>query len=374
MMANFLKSGLFCALGMNMLLTMGAGGSAATSQAARPTIVTTTATGAQNGAVVASLSTATAGATIHYTLEGSTPTSASQIYEAPFLVASNLTVKAIATLTGAKDSEVATQTFKSNIAPGTLVWSDEFANSTGAKKAPSASVWTYDTGNNSGWGNSELEVYCAFGSAASPCSSSVPNAFVAPGGGLKIVAEEPSSGVYTSARMKTQGLFSFQYGRIEIKAEVPESQGFWPAFWLMGNNISTVGWPGCGEMDVLERVDAAGTPDWNAGSVHGTSFTGINIGTKFYFPTGQTAATAHTYGMIWRKGSVAYYVDNATKPYATFTPSNISSFGGSVWPFDTGPNYIILNLAVGGSWPGNPAASTPFPSMMKVEYVRVYAN
>jgi beta-glucanase (GH16 family) len=376
-MTNLTESGfqfVLCAVSILLVGGRGATATVSTPQTATPTISITTTTGAQNGAVVASLSTITSGATIHYTLDGTTPTTSSQVYEAPFLVASNLTVKAIATLSGSTDSSVVTKAFKPNIAPGTLVWSDEFANSTSAKKAPDASVWTYDTGNDSGWGNSELEVYCAYGSTVTPCSRTTLNAYVAPGGGLKIVAEEPSRGVYTSARMKTQGLFSFQYGRVEIKAEVPESQGFWPAFWLMGNNISTIGWPGCGEMDVLERVDAAGSPDWNAGSIHGTGVTGINIGTKYYFPKGQTAATAHTYGMIWRKGSVEYYVDDETKPYATSTPSNFNSFSGSVWPFDTGPNFIILNLAVGGSWPGNPTASTPFPSTMKVDYVRVYAN
>jgi beta-glucanase (GH16 family) len=197
---------------------------------------------------------------------------------------------------------------------------------------------------------------------------------VAPGGGLNIVAEEPSTGVYTSARMKTEGQFSFQYGRIEVKASVPEAQGFWPAFWLLGNNINTVSWPACGEMDVLERIDAAGTPDWNAGSIHGTGFTGSNLGADYDFPTGQTAATPHTYGMIWSKGSVAYYIDDPAKPYATFTPSSISSFSGSVWPFDAGPNFIIINLAIGGGWPGSPNSSTPFPSTMQVDYVRIYAN
>jgi beta-glucanase (GH16 family) len=343
-----------------------------TSTAATPTISTSTTTGAQNGAVVASIS-ALPGATIYYTLDGSTPTTSSQVYEAPFLVASNLTVNAIAVLSGDTDSSVATQTFTPDIASGTLVWSDEFANSTSANAAPNSSVWTYDTGN-SGWGNSELENYCAYGSTTSPCSSSTPNAFVAPGGGLNIVAEEPSTGVYTSARMKTEGQFSFQYGRIEVKASVPEAQGFWPAFWLLGNNINTVSWPACGEMDVLERIDAAGTPDWNAGSIHGTGFTGSNLGADYDFPTGQTAATPHTYGMIWSKGSVAYYIDDPAKPYATFTPSSISSFSGSVWPFDAGPNFIIINLAIGGGWPGSPNSSTPFPSTMQVDYVRIYAN
>ena len=174
--------------------------------------------------------------------------------------------------------------------------------------------------------------------------------------------------------MKTQGLFSFQYGRFEVKAKLPEAQGFWPAGWLLGSNITAVNWPVCGEMDVMERVGTAGTPDSNAGSIHGTGFTGSNIGTQYDFPGGQTAADWHTYGMIWSKGNVAYYIDDPTKPYATFTPSSISNFNGSVWPFDTGANFIILNLAIGGGWPGNPDATTPFPSEILVDYVRIYTN
>jgi beta-glucanase (GH16 family) len=341
-----------------------------TTPAAAPTITTTA---AQNGAVVASLATTTSGATIYYTLDGSTPTDTSQIYQAPFLVASNLTVKAIATAPGDSASGVFSQSFTPNIASGTLVWSDEFANSTSANAQPNLLNWTYDTGGG-GWGNGELEDYCGWGSNASPCDPTNPNAYVGTDGYLHIVAEQPSAGVYTSARLKTEGLFSFQYGRLEFRSQVPEAQGFWPAEWLLGNNINTINWPGCGEMDVQERVDAAGTPDWNAGSIHGTGFTGGNIGTTFNFPSGQTAAQWHTYGMIWSPGSVAYYVDDPAAPYATFTPSSISGFGGAIWPFDTGPNFIIMNLAVGGGYPGNPTPSTPFPSEMLVDYVRIYTN
>jgi len=378
-MAESMKSAFRFALCVSVVLLAGCGGGGGTNtvttvQAAAPTISAATTANTQNGAQMVTLATTTSGATIYYTIDGTTPTTSSIVYEAPFLVASNLTINAIAAVSGDTNSSVATKTFAHNIASGTLVWSDEFANSTSANAQPNSLVWTYDTGNNSGWGNGELETYCAWGSTATPCSTTTPNAFVAPGGGLNIVAENPSSGVYTSARMKTEGLFSFQYGRIEIQASVPEAQGFWPAFWLMGNNIDTVNWPACGEMDVVERINTASTPDWNAGSIHGTGFTGSNLGKDFDFPTGQTAATLHTYGMIWSKGSVAYYVDDHTSPYATFTPSSISSFSGAVWPFDNGPNFIILNLAVGGSWPGSPDSSTPFPSKMQVNYVRVYTN
>jgi beta-glucanase (GH16 family) len=343
----------------------------ANSQAAAPTISTSS---ALNRALVASLASATPGATIHYTVDGSTPTSSSQIYQAPFLVASNLTINAIAMAPGDANSTVTTQSFAPNIPAGTLVWSDEFANSTGSNTQPNPLVWTYDIGAN-GWGNGELEIYCAWNSSIKPCSTSTPNAYVGTDGYLHILAEQPSAGVYTSARLKTQGLFSFQYGRIEFRAQVPEAQGLWPAAWLMGNSIATVNWPACGEMDVLERVNAATTPDWNRGSIHGAGFTGGNLGTTYKFPPGQTAAGWHTYGMIWNKGSVAYYVDNPAQPFATYTPSSISSLDRAVWPFDSGQaNFIILNLAVGGSWPGSPISSTPFPAELLVDYIRIYTN
>ncbi len=120
-----------------------------------------------------------------------------------------------------------------------------------------------------------------------PCSTTNPSAYVGTDGYLHIEAQQPSGGVYTSARLKSQGLFSFQYGRFEVRALVPEAQGFWPAVWLLGNNITMVDWPACGEMDVLERVNAAKMPDWNEGSIHGTGFTGgTGLGTMFNFPAG----------------------------------------------------------------------------------------
>jgi beta-glucanase (GH16 family) len=325
--------------------------------------------GPQNGAAVVSLTSATPGSVIYYTLDGSTPTTSSQVYQAPFLVASNLTVKAIAVAPGDAASGAVSQSFTPNIASGTLVWSDEFSNSTSANAQPNPAVWTYDTGN-SGFGNSELENYCAWGSSLAPCNTASPNAYVGTDSALHLVAHQPSSGVYTSARLKTQGLFSFQYGRIEARILLPEEQGMWPAFWLLGNNIATIDWPACGELDVMEHIDG-GNPlsegfDWVQGSIHGTN---LNGGIQ-YHPAGFSAAAWHTYGMIWTKGQIQYYVDSPTNIYATFTPSTQTG----TWPFDDGPEFILLNLAVGGSWPGNPDATTTFPAAMMVDYVRVYSN
>src|SRR5208337_1642751 len=160
--------------------------------------------------------------------------------------------------------------------------------STGANAQPDPTVWTYDTGNW-GWGNNELEDYCAWGSSLSPCDPANPNAYIGTDNALHVVARKPSNAVYTSARMKSQGLFSFLYGRLEVRASVPEGQGFWPAIWMLGSNVDVVNWPACGELDMVERVNAAASPDWNAGSIHGTGFTGDNLGTRYNFPAGQTA-------------------------------------------------------------------------------------
>ena len=329
-------------------------------------------TAAQNGAVILAITSSSSGAVVHYTIDGSAPTGSSPAYQAPMLISSSLTINAIATASGVTSS-VATWTPAVTVAPGALVWSDEFSNTTGANAQPNPAVWTYDTGSG-GWGNQELEDYCGWGSTASPCDPANPNVYVGTDGNLHIVAEQPSSGVYTSARMKSQGLFSVLYGRIEARIMAPEAQGFWPAFWMLGNSIVTDQWPACGEIDIQERVDAAGNPDWNAGSIHGTGFTGANLGSQYHFPSGQTASAWHTYGMIWKPGSIQFYIDDPGNVYGSYTPASLASFPGAAWPFDSGnAQFLIVNLAVGGSWPGNPTGSTPFPSQTLVDYVRAYA-
>ncbi|MDR3762796.1 MAG: family 16 glycosylhydrolase [Acidobacteriota bacterium] len=341
------------------------GGGGTTSQAATPVIATAA---ALNGAVIVTLSDSTSGAAIYYTVDGATPTTSSPRYIAPFLLSSDATVKALAVASGDTNSSVASQAFTLGIASGTLVWSDEFANSTTANAAPSTTTWTYDTGAG-GWGNSELETYCAYGSTTSPCDASNPNVYVGTDGYLHILARNPSSSVYTSARMKTQGLFSTSYGRIEARIKMPEGQGLWPAFWTLGNSESTVGWPACGEQDIMEHINAP-SPDWIAGSLHGTN---MDLSTQ-YSPSSFSAADWHTYGILWTTQSIKFYVDDPANIYATYTPSSMTE-SGAVWPFDTkGGAFIILNMAVGGSWPGSPNTSTTFPSEMLVDYVRVYSN
>jgi len=351
------------------------------TKAAAPTLTTAA---AQNGAMIVTLAASTSGSTIYYTLDGTTPTNVSQQYQAPFLVSSNITVNAIAAASGYLNSTVTTKSFTPNIASGTLVWSDEFTNSGSSNSLPDAKTWTYDKGYQC-CGNNELETYCAAGSATSPCDPNNPNAYIDTAGILHIAGRNPSGTTYTSARLKTQGVFSFMYGRIEAKMKLPESQGMWPAFWLLGNNIATLSWPACGELDVMEHIDGnnpppyvGGTPygyDWIAGSVHGGTSSKEENGHagNTYTANGFSAADWHVYGMIWTKGKIEFYVDDPSNVYVTYNSTD-SEWSPAPWPFDQGPQFIILNLAIGGSWPGNPDGTTAFPADMQVDYVRLYTN
>src|SRR5215471_2697085 len=248
-----------------------------------------------------------------------------------------------------------------------LIWSDEF-NGASSSAAPDPANWTYETGAN-GWGNHELEMYCSYGSSHSPCDAANPNVFVGRDGYLHIVARSGGHGHYTSARLKSEGLKSFQYGRIEARIKISKGEGFWPAFWMLGDNIKQVDWPACGELDIMENIGKE--PGAIHGSIHGTGFTGEQIGLPFTLPAGQAFGDAfHTFGLLWSPKKIEYYVDDPTHVYASFTPSSLAK--GAVWPFDDGKFFFLLNLAIGGDWPGPPDASSKFPQEMLVDYVRVY--
>lgn len=256
-----------------------------------------------------------------------------------------------------------TSNLRRQVRAATLVWSDEFNGP--AHSQPDPANWTYDTGAN-GWGNKELENYCAWASNAAPCSTSNPNAFVGGDGYLHIIARDLGKGVYTSARLKTEGLKGFQYGRIEARIKIPEGQGIWPAFWMLGDNIATVPWPACGEIDNMENIGKE--PSIVHSSLH---MTGGDLTEKYTLPNGEKLASDfHIYGMIWTPGKMQFYLDTPTNIYATFTAANLPNT--AKWPFDDGKFFFILNVAVGGSWPGNPDATISFPQEMLVDYVRVY--
>jgi beta-glucanase (GH16 family) len=246
----------------------------------------------------------------------------------------------------------------------TLVWSDEF-NSSAKQSQPDPANWTYES-HAGGWGNQELETYCAWGANAPPCDAAHPSVYVGDDGYLHIVARNPEDGVYTSARLKTQGLQSFQYGRIEARIKITQGQGMWPAFWMLSDKLPTVPWPASGELDIMESIGKK--PATVYGSVH---MTGADLTRHFDLPEGQKLASDfHIYGMIWSRGSVQFYIDSPANVFASYTPAELPKTG--VWPFDDSKFFIILNLAVGGNWPGNPDATTKFPQEMLVDYVRVY--
>ena len=251
-----------------------------------------------------------------------------------------------------------------------LVWADNFNQNALAHAAPSPANWNYITGPEHN-GNKELETYCAFGSNRPPCSAKHPNSWIGTRGYLHIVAREPSPGVYTSARLNTLGLHAFRYGRIEARIKIPRGQGMWPAFWMLGDNIATVGWPKCGEFDIMENIGK--TPATVYGSIHGPGFIGHHITHPYSLPSHAAFYKKfHIYGMIWSPRKVQFYVDKPSNIYATLTPADLPK--GATWPFDRDKFFIILNLAIGGVWPGNPDATTHFPAQMLVDWVRVYRD
>ena len=248
-----------------------------------------------------------------------------------------------------------------------LVWGDEFS---GVGVVPDAASWTYEV-EGGGWGNGELETYCAPGSGLAPCVAAWPNAVVKDGLLHVVARRDKVTGKWTSARLTSKGLKSFQYGRIEARIKIPAGEGVWPAFWMLGDDIDARPWPACGELDIMENIGKE--PGRIHGSVHGTGFTGTSLGTAVELPSGKDyAAEFHTYGVIWAPGKVQYYVDDPGHPYATYTRANLPK--GAVWPFDDGRYFVLLNLAMGGDWPGPPTATTASKVEMLVDYVRVYQD
>jgi beta-glucanase (GH16 family) len=249
----------------------------------------------------------------------------------------------------------------------TLVWSDEFNGANGA--APDASKWTYDTGGG-GFGNGELQTYCAAGSNTAPCSAANPNAYQS--GGQLVIRARNAGGTWTSARLKTQGVAQFQYGRIEARMKLPVGAGLWPAFWMLGTDIGSVGWPQCGEQDIMEWVNSYG-PNSTSSTIHGPGYSGGGgIGRSFTFPNGGRVDDAgfHVYGVVWSPNRMDFYRDNVNAPFFTVTPSNIPA--GTQWVYNH-PFFLLLNLAIGGGgFPGTTNASTPNPALLLVDYVRVY--
>jgi beta-glucanase (GH16 family) len=248
-------------------------------------------------------------------------------------------------------------------APWTLVWSDEFDGPAGASF--DRTKWTADLGG-SGWGNQEREFY-----------TTRPENVSLDGNGHLVItalAEPPATNdtcwygrcLYTSARIKTKGLFSQAYGRFEARIRIPRGQGLWPAFWMLGDNIDGVGWPRSGEIDIMENIGRE--PTIVHGTMHGPGYSGAGgIGGPYSLAHGAFADDFHLYAVEWTSGAITWFVDSTQ--YFQRSPASIP--GSATWVFDH-PFFMLLNVAVGGSWPNDPDPTTVFPQTMVVDYVRVY--
>jgi len=230
-----------------------------------------------------------------------------------------------------------------------LVWSDEFNGS-----SLNRGVWTPEIGTGyNGWGNNELQYY-----------TDRPQNVQVTGGNLVITAQRENyeGRNYTSARIKTQGLKSFKYGKIEARIKIPTGQGIWPAFWMLGESFRDVGWPYCGEIDIMEHVN-------NESVVHGTVHWDANGYASYGRASGNLDFSQfHTYSIEWDPSYIRWFVDGVQ-----YNEIYIANGTGNTEEFQK-PFFILLNLAVGGNWPGSPNGSTPFPAQMLVDYVRVYQD
>jgi beta-glucanase (GH16 family) len=241
----------------------------------------------------------------------------------------------------------------------TLVAADEFNGAQGAP--PDPAFWSFDVGGG-GFGNGESEYY-----------TSRPDNITQDGAGNLVITarlEDYMGRKYTSARINTRGKHEITYGRMEARMQLPVGKGMWPAFWMLGANLGQVGWPGCGEIDVMESRGAQ--PALAYGSLHGPGYSGGNaLSAVFTAPAGTTLADGmHVYGIEWNPGEIRFSVDGAV--YETQRAGRLGA--GKQWVFDGHAFFALLNLAVGGRYGGEPDATTPFPQSLVVDYVRFYSR
>jgi len=231
-----------------------------------------------------------------------------------------------------------------------LVWSDEFDSA-----SINLSNWTHETGGN-GWGNNELQFY----------TNRDVNSYIDSGKlVIKAIAENYSGRSYTSARLKTQEKRFWKYGKVESRLKLPFGQGIWPAFWMLGETISLVGWPACGEIDIVEMIGGSGRENTVHGTAHwDNSGQHAQYGNDYTLSAGTFSDDFHVFRIEWDQSLIKWYVDNSLYNTISITPSGLSEFHQEF--------FIILNLAVGGNWPGNPNSSTTFPQYLEVDYIRVY--
>lgn len=232
-----------------------------------------------------------------------------------------------------------------------IVWQDEFEGT-----ELNLQNWTFDIGGG-GWGNQEWQAY-----------TSRPENIRVEDGMLVIEAREEPEFVggreYSSARIKTQGLHAWQYGRIEARIKLPYGQGIWPAFWMLGEDIYKKGWPTAGEIDILEFIGRE--PDHIYATVHAPGYSGgSGVGSSITVSPESLRNDFHVYAIEWGENEIRWYFDD--QEYFRLTPEDVPD----EWIFDH-PFFVILNLAVGGRWPGYPDETTVFPQFLYVDYVRVY--
>jgi beta-glucanase (GH16 family) len=243
-----------------------------------------------------------------------------------------------------------------------LLWSDEFNQTDGT--GPDAGKWVHALGDK-GWGNKELENY----TDRLPNASVVSDPLALDGKALQIKAIKEADGTYNSARLLTKGKFSFKYGWAEARLRLPYGQGIWPAFWMLGMESDYGGWPHCGEIDIMENIGKVADQPICHGTIHGPGYSGDRGLTSVYtLPNGEKFKEAyHLFAVEWTVNKIKFYVDGHL--YKTRVPADLPT--GTKWVFDH-PFYLLLNLAVGGQWPGYPDSSTVFPQTLMVDYVRVY--
>ncbi len=237
-----------------------------------------------------------------------------------------------------------------------LVWADEFDQPDGS--SPDPEKWGFDTGGG-GWGNNELQYY-----------TSRPENVRIEGGHLVIEAreEEYEGRDYTSARLLTKNRHTWTYGRFEARIRLPRGRGIWPAFWLLGANVDAIGWPHCGEIDIMENIGSE--PSTVHGTVHGPGYSGAGGVSGHHVLEGAALADDfRVFAVEWEENRIRWFIDGHL--YFTLTPAGLPP--GREWVFHHA-HFLLLNMAVGGNWPGSPDAGTEFPQRMLVDYVRVYAR
>jgi beta-glucanase (GH16 family) len=232
----------------------------------------------------------------------------------------------------------------------TLIWNDEFDG-----PAINPDFWTHEVGGH-GWGNGESQYY-----TDSPDNSYIEDGLLV----IQALEQNLLGKLFTSARLITQEKVTQQYGRIEARIRIPTGQGIWPAFWMLGADFDTVGWPRSGEIDIMENIGSE--PGVIHGTVHGPSYSGgSGVGASYRLPDRRPFADDfHVYAIEWEPQEIRWYVDDAL--YNTIIPDDLPGD----WVFDH-PFFILLNVAVGGRWPGYPDQTTEFPQRMLVDYVRIY--